>query len=243
MAGVIVVYLGLACAFAGVILMVRPVAPVRTRRWAAAVATAGVTLAVIGAALPAREHRVIAARTRLDVFMPAYQFHEVHSIQVRAASRDQIYRAVRSVTADEIFLFRALTWLRRFGRRGPESILTAPERAPILDVATKTTFLLLAEEPGREIVVGTLVLAPPGWRPPARPTPEGFKALHAPGFALAAMNFRVEDTGLVTTETRIVATDAAARRRFAVYWRLIYPGSTLLRFTWLRAIARRAPSS
>ncbi|MGH9675014.1 MAG: hypothetical protein ACRD44_17720, partial [Bryobacteraceae bacterium] len=81
------------------------------------------------------------------------------------------------------------------------------------------------------------------WRPPDRPTPEGFKALHAPGFALAAMNFRVEDTGLVTTETRVFATDDAARRRFAVYWRLIYPWSALLRRTWLRAIARRAPSS
>jgi len=58
------------------------------------------------------------------------------------------------------------------------------------------------------------------------------------------MNFLVEDAGpgamLVTTETRIYATDASARRRFAVYWRTIYPGSSLLRHTWLRAIKRRA---
>jgi hypothetical protein len=58
------------------------------------------------------------------------------------------------------------------------------------------------------------------------------------------MNFLVEDAGpgatLVTTETRIYATDASARRRFAVYWRTIYPGSSLLRYTWLRAIKRRA---
>jgi hypothetical protein len=58
------------------------------------------------------------------------------------------------------------------------------------------------------------------------------------------MNFRLEDAGdgttLITTETRIYATDASARRRFAGYWRVIYPGSALIRRMWLRAIARRA---
>jgi len=45
---------------------------------------------------------------------------------------------------------------------------------------------------------------------------------------------------LLSTETRVYANDAASRRRFAVYWRLIYPGSALIRRMWLRAIARRA---
>jgi hypothetical protein len=58
-----------------------------------------------------------------------------------------------------ILLFRTLTWLRRFGQPGPEGILDAPERLPLLEVATRTTFLLLAEEPEREVVVGTLVVA------------------------------------------------------------------------------------
>jgi hypothetical protein len=33
---------------------------------------------------------------------------------------------------------------------------------------------------------------------------------------------------------------AAVRRGFAVYWRLIYPGSPLIRTTWLAAIKARA---
>jgi hypothetical protein len=104
----------------------------------------------------------------------------------------------------------------------------------------------LAEERDREIVLGTLVAAPPGWRPnkEKKPAPEDFKALHAPGFALAAMNFRVEDAGkgetLLTTETRVYATDASVRRKFAAYWRTIYPGSALIRVMWLRAIRHRA---
>src|SRR5712692_10316779 len=124
---------------------------------------------------------------------------------------------------------------------------SAPEHLPILEVATRTSFLLLAEEPDREIVVGTLVMAPRGWRPKRRPTPEDFKALREPGFAIAAMNFLVEDAGpgacIVTTETRIYSTDSSARRRFARYWRVIYPGSALIRRMWLRAVKRRAEAA
>lgn len=184
-------------------------------------------------------------RTRLDQFMPVYQFHEFHSIRV-AASKEKVYDAIKSVTAGEISLFRTLTWIRRLGRSGPESIVNAPEHEPLLEVATKTSFLLLAEEPNREIVVGTAVVAPRGWRPSRRPAPEDFRAVREPGFALAAMNFLIEDAGpgtcTVTTETRVFATDMSARRRFAAYWRVVYPGSALIRRMWLRAIARRAES-
>jgi hypothetical protein len=60
------------------------------------------------------------------------------------------------------------------------------------------------------------------------------------------MNFHLEDedrgTRLVT-ETRVRATDAAAERRFAAYWRLIYPGSAFIRRMWLDAIRRKAEST
>src|SRR6267142_88822 len=86
-----------------------------------------------------------------------------------------------------------------------------------------------------------------GWRRRKDPAPEDFKALRAPGFALAAMDFRIEDSGsgdvLVTTETRVYATDAPTRRKFAAYWRMIYPGSALIRTMWLRAIKQRAEKS
>jgi hypothetical protein len=44
----------------------------------------------------------------------------------------------------------------------------------------------------------------------------------------------------LTTETRVLATDSRTRRLFAAYWRLILPGSALMRRTWLAAIRRRA---
>ncbi len=204
---------------------------------------AGVILCVVSMALPSPEVRRETPATLLDRFMPVYEFNETHSIRVKAP-REKVYRAVKAVTADEITLFRTLTWLRRLGRPGPENILNAPEHVPILEVATRTGFLLLAEEQDREIVIGAGVAVPPGWSPKKRPTPEEFKSVRKPGFALAAMNFRVEDIRddacLVTTETRVHATDSSTRRKFSGYWKVVYPGSWLIRWNWLRAVKTRA---
>jgi hypothetical protein len=242
------VYIGLIATLLGGVGLVKPLAFVgmQSRLQGTYLVGLGLLVAGVGWTFPAQEVRVPAFRTQLDQFVPAYQFNEVHTIRVIAA-RDQVYRAIKAVTADEILFFRTLTWIRRLGRPGPESILNAPERLPLLEVATRTSFLLLAEEPDREIVVGTLVMAPHGWRPKRRPTPEDFKTIRELGFAIAAMNFLVEDAGsgacVVTTETRVYATEASARRRFAVYWRTIYPGSALIRRMWLRAVRHRAEAA
>jgi len=178
--------------------------------------------------------------TRLDEFVPAWQFGERHSIRV-AASPERVFDAVKHVRAGEILFFRLLTWIRRGGRKLPQSILNAGNTTPLLDVATKGGFIYLADDAPTELVIGTMVIAPRGQRPL---TPQSFRTALGPGYALAAMNFLVEPDGpnasIVTTETRVFATDPDSRRRFARYWRLIYPGSALIRRMWLRAVRRRA---
>jgi len=245
--GTILVYAALAAVLLGGVSMIRPLKfmGIASRPHGMVVLLCGVVVFLTGVNLPAPEKRIAARTTILDDFVPAYQFAEFHTVRIKAP-RERVYQAIRDVPANEITLFRTLTWIRRLGQPGPESVLNPPPNEPILSVAMRSGFMKLAEDPGREIVLGTLVAAPPGWRPNQgkRPTPEDFKALHAPGFALAAINFRVADTAngetLLTTETRIYATDASARRKFAAYWRVIYPGSALIRVMWLRAIQRRA---
>jgi hypothetical protein len=107
----------------------------------------------------------------------------------------------------------------------------------------RTGFLLLAQDPGREIVIGMLVIAP--HLPESRiRTADQFAALDGPGYAKATLSFAVQEIrpGIsgVRTETRVYATDSRTKRRFARYWRLIYPGSALIRRMWLRAIRLRA---
>ena len=181
------------------------------------------------------------SETRLDEFMPVWQFRERHARRI-AAPPARVFEAIKNVRANEILFFKTLTWIRRGGRRTSESILNAGDTAPLLEVATRNGFIYLADDAPRELVVGTMVIAPPGVD--CALTPETFKTALAPGFALAAMNFLVTPDGqgssLVSTETRVFANNASARRRFARYWRIIYPGSALIRRMWLRAVARRA---
>jgi hypothetical protein len=216
MIGSAVVYCGLALALVGLVVIMKPIG--------LAALGAGVALAAIGALLPAPPSRVSPARTRLDEFAPAWQFREHHSLAIDAPPA-RVFEAIRSVTADEIRLFRTLTWIRRGGRRLPESILNAGDSTPILDVALRTSFVSLADDPPRELVIGTTLGTPPR-------------------HAQATMNFLVRPIrpggSIVSTETRVFATTDGARRRFAMYWRVIYPGSALIRRMWLRAIKRRA---
>ena len=237
-------YLGLTVAIAGLLLAATPLPRlgVATRARAAIVALAGAGLMAIAVALPAPEARIRRIESRLDAFAPAWQFNEVHTVRI-AAPPARVFDAILRVRADEIALFNLLTWIRRGGRRLPEGILNAGSQQSLIDVATSTSFVRLAEDAPRELVVGTVIAAPSGARGSALRVVETFQAPLRPGFTLATMNFLVSPDGdgsLVSTETRVYANSAAARRRFAAYWRVIYPGSAIIRRMWLRAIARRA---
>jgi hypothetical protein len=190
----------------------------RVRRRGAAIFVAGIALVLIALIWPAGEDRVMTATSKLDRLMPRWQFVERHEIRI-AATPERIYAAIRGVTAGEIRFFQVLTAVRCMGRcREKESILHAPAAKSILDVALGSGFRMLADDAPRELVIGTRV------------APRTF----------AVMNFRVDGDGLVTTETRVFAKTDADRRKFAIYWRFIRPGSGIIRRSWLAAIKRRA---
>lgn len=243
MFGSALVYSGVVITVTGLILFIKPVERlhVSSSSQTLVIVGIGVLLAGVGLSLPARESRVAKIATRLDEFMPVWQFNERHTIRI-AAPPARVFEAIKNVRANEISLFSALTWIRRGGRRLPESILNAGDSTPLLDVATRSGFVYLADDAPKEVVVGTVVVAPRGVRDTL--TPQMFKTPLSPGYALAAMNFAVAPDGanasIISTETRVFANSPSARRRFARYWRVIYPGSALIRRMWLRAVARRA---
>ena len=239
------VYLGLILLLAGSMSLVWPLRflEIRTRPMAAKVATGGLLLLLATLTLPVSAHAVATHTSKLDDWMPRWQIRERHIIPV-AAPPERVFAAIHTVRADEIFLFRTLTAIRQCGATGPESIMNARAQKPILDVATQTTFVLLAEEPPRELVIGTVIVAPPKTRASGKLTPELFQKKLQPGVALATMNFLVtpDDHGgsTISTETRVYANNQSALRRFAIYWRVIHPGSDVIRRMWLRAIKQHA---
>jgi hypothetical protein len=108
----------------------------------------------------------------------------------------------------------------------------------------RTGFTVLAEDAGRELVLG---LTGRFWTPTGclLPTdPATWAAGPPPGNAQAAWSFAVAPgpggrTELVT-ETRVRCADAAARRAFRRYWLVVRPFSGLLRLLMLRSIRREA---
>jgi hypothetical protein len=241
---VVMTWAGGAALLIGLASIAKPVSflHVRTRAAGAAVAGAGLLAVAAATMIGGRLTRPATGGARLDEFSPEYHFHEVHSIRVHAP-KERVYAAIKAVTADEIRFFRTLTWIRSpsLARRA-ESIMAPSRQTPIHEVATRTTFVLLADDPGRELVTGTVIGRP--WTHGRRPEPRDFIEWDRPGYCKAAMNFQIEDEGggwaRLSTETRVFATSEEARRNFALYWRVIYPGSALIRREWLKAIQRRA---
>jgi len=103
----LLLYLGLMSAAAGVLSLLFPLRflGIRTRKRGLLALGLGFLLFVAGVYLPVSQTRVETARTRLDEFMPVYQFSEFHSIAI-SASGDQVYRAIWAVRPEEIRFFR-----------------------------------------------------------------------------------------------------------------------------------------
>jgi hypothetical protein len=248
MASSIALYAFVTMAATGLLAILRPIQAlrIRNRRVAGLVFLVGVAGAWRVIHAPVLADYVASPASKLDEFAPIYQFSEQVSIPVRAAA-DRTYDAIFRVTAAEVPLYRTLVWIRRGGAAGPASVLNPPDDEPLIGVATRTTFLKLAEVPGREFVMGAVVMAPEGVRLAAGSTPESFSRLTGPGFAKAVMSFTIEPQGpgmcLLRTDTRVHATDPASRDAFVRYWTVIAPGSALIRHMWLRAIKLRAEAT
>jgi hypothetical protein len=132
-----------------------------------------------------------------------------------------------------------ITWARMRRRSGAPAL---PLRALL-----HRDFVLLAERPPFEIALG---LTGRFWLPGGelRPTHAAtFRDPILPGHARAVWTFHLEPlaggrTRLVT-ETRVRCADPATRRSFLRYWRLIAPGSGLIRRAILSMIRRRAEAA
>lgn len=179
----------------------------------------------------------------IDEFLAHADFAERHALRVHAPP-ERAYVAARrldlrgSLPVRALFALRSLPALfTRRGHRGGRALGTSMEGL------LRSGFVLLGERPPHELVLG---LVGRFWTPAGgieRIDPAEFVAFDRPGMAVAAWNFTILPTdqgSLVATETRVRCTDAAARRSFGRYWRVIRPFSGFIRMEALRAIRRAA---
>lgn len=172
----------------------------------------------------------------LDRFMPAYDVRSRHRIEVDAPP-GHVYRVMR-----DIDLARSRTVRVLFALRG------LPHRRPLtLDGLTRAGFVVLAEDPGSELVLGVTGRF---WRASGalrRIGPDEFRSFTDPEHVKAAWSMRVdpgEKAGAVlATETRVATTDEASRRAFRRYWRVVGPFSGFIRTRILEQVKSAAEES
>ena len=236
--------LALVGLLAGLLSMVRPLRflDIHSRKSAAIVILSAILAGTIALLWPAP----LVAHERsalIDEYMSANHVSEFHSELVHAPP-ERVYAAVRATTFADIKTMATLMQIRRAAAGKFNRVKSPP--IPVLDVLSRpeSGFVLLAENPQQEIVLGT---AGRFWSTGATRkvvTSEDFIAYNEPGAAKSVFNMKVEDVGngwtRLTTETRVLGNDAAGRRKMAAYWRVIYPGSATIRRMWLRAVKSRA---
>lgn len=184
--------------------------------------------------------------THLDAWLPDYEFDEHHDLIVQAPLAT-VRQALGEIDLARIPLVRLLMTLRTL-----PAFLVSPRRtlathrkraSPRLGLTALGSFTLLADEPC-EVVLG---LTGRFWKLRGEilvGDAATFRAAPPAGTARAVMNFLLESESAertrVSTDTRIHCADAATRRTFGWYWRLIRPGSGLIRIAMLRAVRRAA---
>jgi hypothetical protein len=174
----------------------------------------------------------------LDAAMPSWDHRSRHTLRTDLPPA-ALLTAAEELQWREVPVFRLLMTLRGLAWPGVTS------RARVLDWFTSSGFRVVQRSEEQL----ALISVQPVRRGPRTGTSTG--ASLTPGSLAAFRSYRepravrigVDFTaggGILATETRVQATDARARRVFAVYWLLIRAGSGLIRRVWLRAIRSRA---
>jgi hypothetical protein len=177
----------------------------------------------------------------LDRFMPVYDVADRHHVRVGAPA------SITLAAAKDMDLLRSP--LARAIFKGRELILgSQPDNRPrprgLLADVQSLGWGVLAEVPGREIVVGAVTKP---WE--ANPTfralpPQEFAAFCEREYVKIVWTLRADPVGpadsIFRTETRAAATDSTARDRFRWYWSFLSPGIILIRWTTLGPLKREA---
>lgn len=181
------------------------------------------------------------ADTLLDRFIPQYEVAERHQVRVAAPA------AVTLAVACDMDLLHAP--VARWIFRGRELILgSKPDDQvrprELLPLVRSLGWGMLAELPGREVVVGAVTKP---WEANVvfrSLPPDEFAAFHEPGWVKIVWTLRADPVGdhasVFRTETRVATTDRESRAKFRRYWAFVSAGIVLIRWMMLEPLKAEA---
>jgi hypothetical protein len=177
----------------------------------------------------------------LDVFMPKYDIAERHHVGVEAPA-EMTFQALMEMDLDRSPVVRAIFKARELLLGADADTKTAGRS--LVDVTKALGWVVLADMPGHEIVMGAVTRP---WEPNVvfRGIPsEAFAAFDEPEYVKIVWTLRADAaspySSIARSETRAVATDASARRKFRWYWSRFSPGIAVIREVSLRLVKSEA---
>jgi hypothetical protein len=216
-------------------------------KWAAGTlgVAAGAYAGYVGVTWLRYGHQALAsaddADPLLDQFIPVYEVAERHQIHV-AAPADIAFAAACEEDLMALPIVRAIFKTREVVLGGQPDTVSRPRG--LLAWTKSIRWGVLAEAPGREVVMGAVTqpwLADVVFRPLS---PDEFAAFNEPDYVKIVWTLRADamgpHTSVFRTETRVVTTDAVARAKFRWYWARFSPGILLIRWLLLGPIRRDA---
>lgn len=181
----------------------------------------------------------------LDKLIPTPRLVEVSSVEL-GATPSAVWQHLRHEELADSLLVRALFAIRTL----PSRLGAGPSEHSVLRIdALRSTpehpgFQLLAEEPERSLTVGAIGQV---WQLDIPfqhvDSAERYASFTEPGWVKVAWEIRLapcgEGSSQLDFEVRVDATDDASWVKFTSYWRLIGPGSHLIRRVLLGGFKRR----
>ncbi len=181
-----------------------------------------------------------AVDPQLDRFMREHDVVERAHVKI-AAPPDVTFATAKEMSLESSRIIRAIFRARELiFRANPAG---KPTAKGIVEEMTSIGWGVLAESP-TELVFGA-VTQPWHANPVFRPLPpQEFAAFAEPDHVKIAWTLRVDPTAdggsVFRTETRAVATDTTARKKFRLYWSLLSPGIIVIRLAMLPTLKREA---
>jgi hypothetical protein len=177
----------------------------------------------------------------LDQFIPEPEIADHHEIDVKAPA-DVVMATAKEMEFLKSPVVSAIFKARELALGGEPDMRKHP--TALLDQMQSIGWVILAERPGREIVLGA-VTQPWQAAPVFRSVPAGeFRDFAEPGYVKIAWTLAADpidaERSIFHTETRASTTDADARRRFRRYWSFVAPGVEIIRMAMLAPLRSAA---
>jgi len=208
----------------------------------------GILISAISLLYPVRARHSPTTHQKIDDLLPDFAFNEFHQVLINA-SPEKVKQVLQVTGVKDIPAACMLMKIRGIADEDVDLSDRASNNLVGSDTVSTPDFNFFVVAPDEWITVMILksVIITNNANQPAPPeisSLEQFTSFNQPGYVKVAVNFRFitidNNKTILTTETRNNGVTPKDNRTFGFYWRIIYPGSAIIRRVWLDTIRKKA---